>query len=98
MVVTSWPSTFVDAYPWRFSTRPFASLRRAPGASRLRSIQLRPLSGSSDIWRGSMFAPTPEVAVLTSGASPVTVTVSCSVDGAIWKFTMLVCPTSIWVV
>ncbi len=35
-----------------------------------------------------------DVVVSISGASPVTVTVSCSVDGAIWRFTVRVWPTS----
>ena len=43
-----------------------------------------------------MLEPTVDVVVSTSGGSPVTVTVSCNADGAIWKFTRLVCPTSIW--
>ena len=43
------------------------------------SIQLRPCSGSSSIWRRSTLPPTCVELMSTSGASPVTVTVSCRV-------------------
>ena len=59
------------------------ALARLPGASSVRSIQLRPLTGSSCIWRGSTLVPRLEFVVSMSGASPVTVTDSCTVEGAI---------------
>ena len=57
-------------------------MRRAPGVSSARSIQLRPLIGNSAICSGSMLAPITDAVVSISGASPVTVTVSSSVAGA----------------
>ena len=41
-----------------------------------------------------MLPPRLEVWGLTSGASAVTVTVSCTVDGDSWRFTAAVWPTS----
>lgn len=43
-----------------------------------------------------MFAPTVDVVISTSGGAPVTVTVSCTADGAIPMFNTAVWPTRIW--
>ena len=66
---------------------------RLPGASSASAIQLRPCAGSSDICFGSMLPPSLDVVVSMSGASPVTVTVSCSVEGAICRLIVAVWPT-----
>ncbi len=71
-----------------------SALVRLPGASSASDIQLRPALGSSDIWRGSIVPPIDDDSVAMSGASPVTVTVSCSVDGDICRFSVSVWPTS----
>src|SRR6266850_1755781 len=68
-----WPSTLSCEYPWRLSGIP-PSFRLLPGASSARSIQFRPLSGSSCICRGSTFPLRVDVVVSMSGASPVTAT------------------------
>ena len=67
---------------------------RLPGASIASAIQLRPCTGSSCTWRRIDVAAEIGVVVFTSGASPVTVTVSCTVDGAICRLTTTVWPTS----
>ena len=58
---------------------------RLPGASSASAIQLRPLTGSSCTCCGSTLPPSAEVDTFSSGASAVTVTVSCTVDGAICR-------------
>ena len=67
---------------------------RLPGASSASDIQLRPALGSSCICRGSIVPPIDDDCVEMRGASPVTVTVSCSVDGDICRFSVSVWPTS----
>ncbi len=67
---------------------------RLPGASSASAIQLRPATGSSCTCCGSTLPPRLEVVTFSSGASAVTVTVSCTVDGAIWRLTLAVWPTS----
>ena len=54
---------------------------RLPGASNASAIQFRPRAGQILTCFGSMLPPSFDVVVSMSGASPVTVTVSCSVDG-----------------
>jgi hypothetical protein len=49
------------------------------------AIQLRPCTGSSCTCCGSMLPPSCDVATLMSGASPLTVTVSATPLGAIWR-------------
>ena len=56
---------------------------RFPGASSESDIQLRPSTGNSDICFGSMLPLTLGVVVAMSADAPLTVTDSCSVDGAI---------------
>jgi len=56
---------------------------RAPGAISISSSGFRPSTGSSDICRESMLPATCDEVTSRSGASPVTVTVSWTVDGAI---------------
>ena len=58
------------------------------------SIQLRPCSGSSSIWRRSTLPATWVELMSTSGDSPVTVTVSVSVATCMAKGTERFCPTS----
>ena len=90
LLVTSWPSIF----SWKLPAPPIGvSLDvfcRDPGASIVRSIQFRPFSGRSCIWRGSTLAPMVELTVSISGASPVTVTDSCTVEGDSWRLTTAV--------
>ncbi len=69
---------------------------RLPGASIASPIQFRPCTGSSCTCCGSTLPPIVEVVRLSSGASAETVTVSCTVDGAICMLTVAVCPTSSW--
>jgi hypothetical protein len=45
-----------------------------------------------------MLAPTVEAVVSTSGASPVTVTVSCTEDGASCMFSVTIWPTRTWAI
>jgi hypothetical protein len=68
-------------------------LTRLPGASIVRFIQFAPWTGSSRIWRGSMFPDARDRVTSTSGASAVTVTDSASVAGRIWMFTVTCWPT-----
>ena len=68
---------------------------RLPGARSVRSIQLRPFTGRSCICRGSTLDAIDELVVSTSGASPVTVTDSCTVEGDSCRLRVAVCPTSI---
>ena len=96
-LVTCWPSRFNWNVMFEL-VEPIGvsatALARLPGASSVRSIQLRPLTGSSCICRGSTLAARLEFVVSTSGASPVTVTDSCTVDGAICRFSTAVWPIS----
>src|SRR6266581_4336784 len=69
-------------------------LVRFPGASKESDIQLRPSTGSSDICFGSMLPLTLDVVVASNGDCPVTVTDSCTADGANCMSTTTVCPTS----
>jgi hypothetical protein len=70
------------------------SLAREPGASITRSTQLRPDSGISESCFASRLPPTEEFFMSTSGASPVTVTDSCTVEGDICRSSVAVWPTS----
>jgi hypothetical protein len=95
-LVTCWPSRLSwneIPTPVELTGTSATALARLPGASSVRSIQLRPLTGRSCIWRGSTFDASVELAVSTSGASPVTVTLSCTVEGAICRLSTTVCPT-----
>ena len=67
---------------------------RLPGASSASAIQLPPFIGSSCTCCGSTLPPSADVETLSSGASAVTVTVSCTVDGAICRLIVAVWPTS----
>ena len=93
-VVTCWPSMLICEYPCRISGAPVDWFCRLPGASMARSVQLRPLSGSSCICRGSMLPPSVEEVTSMSGASPVTVTDSCTVERASSKLMTACCPSS----
>ena len=94
-LVTCWPS--------RLSWNVMFELRRADGrfrhgvrpAARREQRQVHPVAAVDrqflhlpriDVGRSRL-----EFVVSTSGASPVTVTDSCTVDGAIWRFT-----TAVW--
>jgi hypothetical protein len=74
-----------------FESAPFD---RLPGASSDRSSQLPPLTGRSFVCRGSMLPASVDEVVWMSGASPVTVTDSWTVDVLICALTVSVWPTS----
>ena len=101
---TCWPSTFNwnsrASPPLRSGSGVCAAVPlangsvRLPGATSASAIQLRPFTGSSWTCFGSTLPPMAEFLRSISGASPVTVTVSWIVEGAICMFTDAVCPTS----
>ena len=72
-----------------------AEFTRLPGASVVSCIQLRPFTGSASNWRVSMLPPMLDCCTSTSGAAPVTVTVSSSVEIVMVKSITTVWPTSI---
>jgi hypothetical protein len=103
--VTCWPSTwkwnsrvsllFLSGSGFSESSLvPATGAVRLPGASSARLIQLRPFTGSSATWRGSMLPPSVDVVVSISGASPLTVSVSATPAGDICRLRTPVCPTS----
>ncbi len=101
---TCWPSTFNwnsrASPPFRSGSGVCAAVPlakgsvRLPGATSASAIQLRPLTGSSWTCFGSTLPPMLEFFRSMSGASPVMVTVSWMVEGAICMFKLAVCPTS----
>ena len=100
LLVTCMPSRFVwysrTSPPLRSGSGEVALVEdvRLPGASSASAIQLRPFTGSSCTCCGSTLPPSADVATLSSGASAVTVTVSCTVDGPICRLIVAVWPTS----
>src|SRR6185436_3467396 len=100
-LLTCWPSTLVWKNCW--SPPPprigigafwFTDVVRLPGATSSSAIQLRPSAGSSENCFGSMLPAGLVCVTLTSGASAVTVTFSCSVAGCICTGMFAVCPAS----
>src|SRR5688500_20147196 len=88
LLVTDCPSRFnwkVTVLPVDDTGTSWTEFNRLPGASIVRSTQLRPLIGSSCIWRGSMLLLSVDWVVSRSGASAVTVTDSWSVAGDICR-------------
>ena len=85
--VTCWPSMLIWNSPGASSG---ALADCVLPAARCEQRQVHPVAAvdrQSCIWRGSMLPLRFEDAVSISGASPVTVTVSASVAGAIWMLT-----------
>ena len=80
--VTCWPSTFSWKLTAGVSAMKFCLL---PGERSVRSTQLRPLSGRFSTCSALTVLPRFDWVTLISGASPVTVTDSCRVAGAICR-------------
>jgi hypothetical protein len=67
---------------------------RLPADNTTSCSQSRPLIGSSCIWRGSTLVAIRDWVVSISGAAPVTVTDSCTLDNASRRFSTAFWPTN----